>query len=114
MPTPSTVLRASGAAILNRTAYGRYVQAIGSNEQVARYAAVDVDRIKLERVHQRNNDLWLPIDEDPDGFGGQTERFTNFPGVGGRNSARRFLVEIEPQRRSAKLNRQPRIIKAGR
>ena len=32
-----------GAAILNRTAYGRYVQAIGSNEQVARYAAVDVD-----------------------------------------------------------------------
>ena len=36
-----------GAVILNRTAYGRYVQAIGSNEQVARYAAVDVDRIKL-------------------------------------------------------------------
>jgi ribose transport system permease protein len=36
-----------GALVLNRTAYGRYVQAIGSNEQVARYAAVDVDRIKL-------------------------------------------------------------------
>lgn len=36
-----------GAALLNRTAYGRYVQAIGSNEQVARYAAVNVDRIKL-------------------------------------------------------------------
>jgi ribose transport system permease protein len=36
-----------GALILNRTAYGRYVQAIGSNEQVARYAAVDVDRIKM-------------------------------------------------------------------
>jgi len=36
-----------GAAILNRTAYGRYVQAIGSNEQVARYAAVDVDFIKM-------------------------------------------------------------------
>jgi ribose transport system permease protein len=35
-----------GALVLNRTAYGRYVQAIGSNEQVARYAAVDVDRIK--------------------------------------------------------------------
>lgn len=35
-----------GAIILNRTAYGRYVQAIGSNEQVARYAAVDVDRVK--------------------------------------------------------------------
>jgi ribose transport system permease protein len=36
-----------GGLILNRTAYGRYVQAIGSNEQVARYAAVDVDRIKV-------------------------------------------------------------------
>jgi len=36
-----------GALILNRTAFGRYVQAIGSNEQVARYAAVDVDRIKM-------------------------------------------------------------------
>jgi ribose transport system permease protein len=41
------VVSAVGALILNRTAYGRYVQAIGSNEQVARYAAVDVDRIKL-------------------------------------------------------------------
>jgi len=36
-----------GAAILNRTAFGRYVQAVGSNEQVARYAAVDVDFTKL-------------------------------------------------------------------
>lgn len=35
-----------GALILNRTAYGRYVQAIGSNEQVARYAAVEVDKVK--------------------------------------------------------------------
>ena len=35
-----------GAMILNRTAFGRYVQAIGSNEQVARYAAVNVDRVK--------------------------------------------------------------------
>ena len=35
-----------GAAILNRTAFGRYVQAVGSNEQVARYAAVDVDFTK--------------------------------------------------------------------
>ena len=40
------VVSVIGAVILNRTAYGRYVQAIGSNEQVARYAAVDVDRIK--------------------------------------------------------------------
>ncbi|WP_043359772.1 ABC transporter permease [Belnapia sp. F-4-1] len=36
-----------GGLVLNRTAYGRYVQAIGSNEQVARYAAVDVDQVKL-------------------------------------------------------------------
>tara|TARA_B110000503_G_scaffold8665_1_gene11787 strand:+ start:4529 stop:5563 length:1035 start_codon:yes stop_codon:yes gene_type:complete len=36
-----------GGIILNRTAFGRYVQAIGSNEQVARYAAIDVDRIKI-------------------------------------------------------------------
>jgi ribose transport system permease protein len=41
------VVALAGAAILNRTAFGRYVQAIGSNEQVARYAAVDVDRIKM-------------------------------------------------------------------
>jgi ribose transport system permease protein len=36
-----------GGLILNRTSFGRYVQAIGSNEQVARYAAVDVDRVKI-------------------------------------------------------------------
>jgi ribose transport system permease protein len=36
-----------GGLALNRTAYGRYVQAIGSNEQVARYAAVDVDKVKV-------------------------------------------------------------------
>jgi ribose transport system permease protein len=36
-----------GGLILNRTSFGRYVQAIGSNEQVARYAAVDVDRVKV-------------------------------------------------------------------
>jgi len=32
-----------GGLLLNRTTFGRYVQAIGSNEQVARYAAVNVD-----------------------------------------------------------------------
>jgi len=37
----------AGGLLLNRTRYGRYVQAIGSNEQVARYAAVAVDRIKV-------------------------------------------------------------------
>src|SRR5438067_4357632 len=36
-----------GAVILNRTAYGQHVQAIGSNEQVARYAAIRVDRAKV-------------------------------------------------------------------
>ncbi|MEP6502894.1 MAG: ABC transporter permease, partial [Betaproteobacteria bacterium] len=50
VPVPVWVflaVAAIGAAILNRTAYGRYVQAVGSNEQVARYAAVDVDFTKL-------------------------------------------------------------------
>lgn len=37
----------AGAVILNRTAFGQHVQAIGSNEQVARYAAIRVDRIKI-------------------------------------------------------------------
>jgi ribose transport system permease protein len=41
------VVALAGGFILNRTAYGRYVQAIGSNEQAARYAAVDVDRVKI-------------------------------------------------------------------
>ena len=36
-----------GSVLLNRTLFGRYVQAIGSNETVTRYAAVDVDHIKL-------------------------------------------------------------------
>ncbi|NYT38221.1 ABC transporter permease [Allopusillimonas soli] len=35
-----------GGLLLNRSAFGRYVQAIGSNEQVARYAAVNVDLTK--------------------------------------------------------------------
>jgi ribose transport system permease protein len=50
IPVPIWVFAAVallGGLVLNRTAYGRYVQAIGSNEQVARYAAVDVDRVKL-------------------------------------------------------------------
>ena len=50
VPVPVWVfaaVAAAGGVILNRTAFGRYVQAIGSNEQVARYAAVDVDRIKV-------------------------------------------------------------------
>ncbi len=50
VPVPVWVfaaVAAAGGMILNRTAFGRYVQAIGSNEQVARYAAVDVDRTKV-------------------------------------------------------------------
>ena len=50
IPIPIWVFLATaliGALVLNRTRYGRYVQAIGSNEQVARYAAVEVDRIKI-------------------------------------------------------------------
>jgi ribose transport system permease protein len=33
--------------LLNRTTFGRYVQAIGSNEQVSRYAAINVDAVKI-------------------------------------------------------------------
>jgi ribose transport system permease protein len=50
MPIPIWVFLITalvGGVVLNRTKYGRYVQAIGSNEQVARYAAVEVDRIKI-------------------------------------------------------------------
>ena len=36
-----------GGLLLNRTAFGRHVQAIGSNEQVARFAALRVDRAKI-------------------------------------------------------------------
>jgi len=41
------LMAVAGAVILNRTAFGRHVQAIGSNEQVARYAAIRVDRVKM-------------------------------------------------------------------
>ncbi|CAG9229482.1 Ribose ABC transport system, permease protein RbsC (TC 3.A.1.2.1) [Paraburkholderia tropica] len=49
VPVPVWVfaaMAAGGALVLNRTAFGRHVQAIGSNEQVARYAAIRVDRVK--------------------------------------------------------------------
>lgn len=35
-----------GWFLLNRTAFGRYCTAIGSNESVARYSAIKVDRVK--------------------------------------------------------------------
>ena len=50
VPVPIWVFAAVAAAggfLLNGTRFGRYVQAIGSNEQVARYSAVDVDRVKV-------------------------------------------------------------------
>ena len=50
IPIPILVFTAVallGGLILNRTRYGRYVQAIGSSEQVARYAAIDVTGIKI-------------------------------------------------------------------
>lgn len=37
----------AGAVIMYRTRFGRYCAAIGSNEEVARYSAIDVDRVKL-------------------------------------------------------------------
>lgn len=36
----------AGWILMNRTAFGRYCTAIGSNESVARYSAINVDRIK--------------------------------------------------------------------
>ncbi len=50
VPIPVWVFAAvavAAGAVLQRTAYGRHVQAIGSNEQVARYATVNVDAVKL-------------------------------------------------------------------
>jgi ribose transport system permease protein len=41
------LVAAGGAVILNRTAFGQHVQAIGSSEQVARYAAIRVDKVKV-------------------------------------------------------------------
>ncbi|KKB11445.1 ABC transporter permease [Devosia geojensis] len=35
-----------GWVLMNRTAFGRYCMAIGSNEHVARYSAIKVDRVK--------------------------------------------------------------------
>ncbi|MGC8970735.1 MAG: ABC transporter permease [bacterium] len=33
--------------VLNNTRYGRYICAVGSNERVAQYAAINVDRVRL-------------------------------------------------------------------
>jgi ribose transport system permease protein len=41
------VVAALGAVVLYRTRYGRYCSATGANEDVARYSAIKVDRVKL-------------------------------------------------------------------
>lgn len=41
------ILAAALSFVLTRTRYGRYVCAVGSNEKVARYSAINVDRIRL-------------------------------------------------------------------
>ncbi|WP_127145306.1 ABC transporter permease [Pelagibacterium montanilacus] len=40
------VISVIGWVLLNRTAFGRYCMAIGSNEVVARYSAIKVDRVR--------------------------------------------------------------------
>jgi ribose transport system permease protein len=40
------VVAVIGAILLHRTRFGRYVRAIGSNQEVARYASVRVERIR--------------------------------------------------------------------
>jgi ribose transport system permease protein len=50
VPTPVWIwflLAALLAVLLHSTRYGRHVCAVGSNERVARYSAIDVDRVRL-------------------------------------------------------------------
>ncbi len=50
MPVPVLVfalVALAGSVLLTRTRFGRHCMAIGSNEEVARYSAIDVDRVKL-------------------------------------------------------------------
>jgi len=41
------ILAAILSFVLDRTKFGRYVCAVGSNEKVARYSAINVDRVRL-------------------------------------------------------------------
>ena len=50
VPIPVLVLLLAAAllsGLYNRTRYGRYVKAVGSNARVALYSAIDVDRVRL-------------------------------------------------------------------
>jgi ribose transport system permease protein len=40
------IVAIAGWVLMNRTAFGRYCMAIGSNEHVARYSAIKVDRVR--------------------------------------------------------------------
>lgn len=41
------LVAAAGYVALNETPYGRHAQAVGANEEVARYSAIDADRVKV-------------------------------------------------------------------
>ena len=41
------VVAVLGEVVMRKTAFGRYCAAIGSNDQVARYSSVDVNRVRL-------------------------------------------------------------------
>ncbi|WP_312525046.1 ABC transporter permease [Paracoccus sp. (in: a-proteobacteria)] len=41
------VVAVLGELVMRHTRFGRYIEAIGSNDRVARYSAVDVNRVKL-------------------------------------------------------------------
>jgi ribose transport system permease protein len=50
VPTPVWIwflLASLSSVLLNATRFGRHVCAVGANERVARYAAIDVDRVRL-------------------------------------------------------------------
>lgn len=50
VPVPVWILLSLAAILslaLRRTRYGRYVRAVGSNQRVARYSAIDVDRVRF-------------------------------------------------------------------
>ncbi len=50
LPVPFLILVVVGitaSIFLNRTNYGRYILAVGSNENAARYSGINVDRVKI-------------------------------------------------------------------
>src|SRR5581483_8711452 len=49
IPVPIIIIAvtaAVGAFVLHRTRYGRHVLAVGSNDDVARYSAISVERVR--------------------------------------------------------------------